>query len=468
MRRRRPAVLALAVALSLVVAGCTGGGGRADGGGPEPATRRAGGSVTVAVWADPDPDDPGLGGAAVRDLTLPQLFEATPTGGWRESLVAPGSVRTAPDHTSASFRLREGASWSDGAPITADDLRRSADQRFVAGVDGPDAAGGVTVRFTGPLPGWRRLWSATASITPPRPGVSGGPFRVERVTRGLETVLHRNERWYGDRVLLDEVRLVLVPDAVTARQLLEAGSVDVVAPLPYTVRTSQLEAVDGARVVTSPASSWWTAVLVNRRVPVDVRRAVAATVDRDRFVQTLLTGEAVPVRDLGVTDADGGPPASGTPWPAVVAGDQQGLDGRTLELTVAEEEPMAGLLARSMQKRAIAVDGVLELRSAELRRVEGWLSEGSYDVAVVPLFDGPEPCWRCRWESALPAQAAAADAGAAGAVGALQQALRDEALVVPLWRGAAVVAARERVVGVTANGFAVSAAAGAPSWSVRS
>ncbi|MGI8793169.1 MAG: hypothetical protein ACR2H3_08335, partial [Acidimicrobiales bacterium] len=156
---RRGAVSML-VLLAVLVAGCTF--GRGDGGSPAttgPDGPPRGGVARVGVSLRPEPDQPTLGGDAVRQLLLPQLFTATPAGTWEPSLVSPGSDVTASDNLSATFRLREGGVWSDGAPITADDLRRDFDTRAVAGVDGPDADETITVRFTSPLPGWRRLWS---------------------------------------------------------------------------------------------------------------------------------------------------------------------------------------------------------------------------------------------------------------------------------------------------------------------
>ncbi|MEO6121320.1 MAG: hypothetical protein ABIW46_08060, partial [Acidimicrobiales bacterium] len=125
-----------------------------------------GGAARVGVWGEPDPQAPTLGGAAVRALVLPQLFVAGPEGRWMPSLVVGGSDTTAADSRSAAFKLRAGT-WSDGTAISALDLRRTADPRFVAGVDGPAADGVVTVRFTQPLPGWRRLWSGVDSVGPP-------------------------------------------------------------------------------------------------------------------------------------------------------------------------------------------------------------------------------------------------------------------------------------------------------------
>jgi hypothetical protein len=40
-----------------------------------------------------------------------------------------------------------------------------------------------------------------------------------------------------------------------------------------------------------------------------------------------------------------------------------------------------------MQKRARAAGGTLELRSAEVDRVEGWLRDGSFEAGVVLTLD---------------------------------------------------------------------------------
>jgi hypothetical protein len=424
----------------------------------EAVERPRGGSVRVGVWSRPDPAAPTLGGAAVRALVLPQLFVAGPDGRWSPSLVEPGSDQTAPDETSASFRIRAGATWSNSTAIGADDLRRSADARFVAGVDGPGADGRLTVRFTQRLPGWRRLWSFTDSVTPPAPGVWGGPFVVSSMTADLETVLRRNDRWFGGPgPFLDEVRLVLVPDAVTARQLLARGELDVVAPPAYTVRTRQLEGLDGVSVAGVPRGGWSVSLLLNpARLGAEERGALIATVDRRLFAGTLLRDEAA------VLDGFAGP-EDGT-WAAVGPADPAGLRGERVDLVGMLEEPMTALLQRAMQKRAHGAGGFLELRNAEADRVERWIAEGSYDAAIVMTVDAPEPCWRCRWERVDAGLAGAADGGDASAVRALEAKLRDEGWVLPLWRGRTVVAWREGLGGVKANGFALSGAWNAWEW----
>ena len=417
------------------------------------------------MWAEPNPGGATLGGAAVRSLVLPQLFVAEPDGRWTPSLVVPGSDTTAPDKRSATLRLRPGAVWSDGSPITADDLRRSADGRFVAGVDGPAADGAVTVRFTQVLPGWRRLWSGTDVVSAPAAGVWGGPFVLAGYVPGLEAVLRANDRWYAGRAFLDEVHLVLVPDATIARQLLAKGELDVVMPPASTVRTRQLEAIPGVtvakgRAATGPAGTaggWWAGLLLRPGgLSRERRAAVAASVDRAAFVGTLLQGEAA-VLD-GFMGVDTGA------WAGIGPGASGALQGTTVDLVGELEEPMTATLQRSMQKRAHPSGGRLELRNAEADRVEGWLAEGSYQAAVVLQFDGPVVCWTCRWASVDEALARLADAGDEAAARALETRLRDEALLLPLWRPVPVVGWRDGLGGVRPNPFALSGAWNAWEW----
>jgi ABC-type transport system substrate-binding protein len=390
----------------------------------------------------------------VRALVYPQLFVARPDGSWEASLVEPGSERLAPDRRSASFRFRRGATWSDGTAITADDLRR-VPEPYVVAVDGPAPDGRVTVRFNQPVPGWHRLWSVTSSVSPPRPGVWGGPFVLAGHTTGLEAVLRRNEHWYGGPgPFLDEVRLVLVPDAVTARQLLARGQLDVVMPPGASVRTDQLRALSGVSVATSARTGWWVGLRANpKRLDADQRRSLFQFVDRSAFVGTLLHGEAALLNGFsGPEDTTWAtlPSAGRRPGPIEVAG--------------ANEDPMTAVLGKALQRGGRAVGSDVSLRSARVEQVDQWVASGVYEAAVVTNLDGPDACWTCRWSEVDAVLASAADSGDAAAARQLEGRLRDDALVLPLWRPTAVVAWRDGLAGVRVNGYASSAAWNAAEW----
>jgi ABC-type oligopeptide transport system substrate-binding subunit len=384
----------------------------------------------------------------------PQLFVARPDGSWEPSLAEPGSERLAPDRRSASFRLRRGAAWSDGTAITAGDLRRVPEPSVVA-VDGPAPDGRVTVRFNQPLPGWHRLWSVTSSVTPPRPGLWGGPFLLAGYTPGLEAVLRRNERWYGGPASsLDEVRLVLVPDPATARQLLARGELDVVMPPGATVRTEQLRAIPGVSVATSTRTGWWEGLRANpKTLNGDERRSLFRFVDRSAFVGTLLRGEAAVLNGFsGPRDSTWAalPPPASKPGP--------------MELAGASEDPMAGVLAKALQRGGRVAGSEVAVRTARVEQVEQWVASGTYEAAVVTNLDGPDACWTCRWAEVDAVLASAADGGDAAAVRQLEGRLRDDALILPLWRPTAVVAWRDGLKGVRVNGYAASAAWNAYEW----
>jgi len=413
--------------------------------------------VKLGVWGAPDPAAPTLGGAAVRALVLPQLFVAAPDGTWLPSLVQPGSDASAADNRSARFRLRPGAQWSNGTAITAADLRRSADARFVAAVNGPAADGTITVRFTQALPAWRRLWSGTDSVSAPAAGVWGGPFVVAGSTPGLETVLHRNDHWWGAPApYLDEVRLTLVPDAVTARQLLARGDLDIVMPPAESARTKQLDGLAGVTVEGVNRGGWWVGMfLPSNRLSTSQRQALARAIDRHRFVDVLLAGEAFPLNGFaGAEDATFARAGAAGGWKS----------GSTVTLVGEDEEPVTTQLQRVIQQRAAAAKATVELRNVDAGLAETWLADRKYDAFVVMAFDGPDPCWTCRWSDVDGRLSSTADAGDRRAMTDLEAELRDQALVVPLWRPRTVVAYRDGLHGVRANGYGLDAAWNAWEW----
>lgn len=408
------------------------------------------GSVRVGIWIEPEPGALHVGGAIVRSLIEPQLFTARPGGGWAPRLVEPGSVVESDDLMQVSFRLRSGARWSDGSEIDGDDLRRTVDRRAVEAVSESD--GVITVLFTQPLPGWRRLWSGIASITPPAAHLFGGPFRVSEVIEGLETVLVPNDSWWGARAgegpWVDELRLVVVPDQVTLLQLFERGELDVVAPWAVPgLQTYICEDSATCSFDVDAGGGWQAMVVLNADVVGrEVRRSVLTGFAPDQFVGALLRGEstALPFGSLE-------PRALGD------------LDSE-LRLSVAEDIPMLGAMARAVQIQAADDGGVVpELRIGPSRLVADWAAASDFEVLIAETYLGPSPCWFCLFGNVLPGEAGLADAGDTSP---LFERLGADALARPLWVSDRVVAWNPRVEGVVANGWSMFATWNAWQWSV--
>lgn len=417
-----------------------------------------GGSVRVAVSTPPELSDTGSGGNTLRQLVYPKLFVARPDGKWVASTVEPGSDHGARNGKSASFRLRTGARWSNGAAITADDLRRTMDKRFVKSIDGPDNQGRITVRFIDRLIDWRRLWSGADSIAPPSPDTYGGPFVVRSVASGLETVLARNDSWIGAPITpyLDEVRLVLVSDSVTAKHMLASGQIDVVVPADDTVRTDQYSRLSNVAVDVRPASGEVVALRLNpNNVPESARRRLLALFQRERFVNSLLRDEATVVYGLDGQDV----------WRAGADAERTHLEGIRMTVTAPADQPLMTLLAASLQRSVVADHGALGFNVVDTSTLNTRVGSGEYDAVVEVDNDGPKTCWTCHWADVDSVLARRADGGDTNATVSLERRLREHALYFPLWRGKSVAAWRNGVVnGVSANGFSPGVAWNAELW----
>lgn len=404
--------------------------------------------VRIGVWLPPNPSANTYGGAAVRSLVYPQLFRATPDGKWEASLVERGSDVTRKGARSARFRLRPRALWSDGTPITVSDLRRTLDGRFVTAIDDATPSGTVVVRFSQALPGWRRLWSGLAAISPPRDGLFGGPYNIATVTPNLETVLVANPRYYGPRPKIREVRLVLVPDPEIQARLMDKGELDVIAPPAFTDRTRRLRRIDSTRVLIGDAQrGGWTAALVANpsRLPLAQRMSLFSLVDTDRFARVLLRGEATPSR-RGVSPSGPTPPTSSVP---AIASPLESAPG--------------DLLLHAMQRTGYKAGISFDLRPAEFDRVLDAYAAGAYDALFRFEPSAPEICWTCSYAGIDAEMAKRADAGDRSAISTLNRRLVVEGLERPLWRERPVAAVRDGLAGVSLNGFHVAG----PAWNIE-
>ena len=404
-----------------------------------------GGTVRVAVMSPPEFEDNGAGGATLRDMTLPKLFDAYPDGTWRASLVEPGSDRASRDGKSATFRLRD-ATWSDGSLVSEDDLARTADPRFVDTIEGPDSDGEITVRFRQKLPGWRNLWSGANSISAPSPGLTAGAFNVQRVTSGLETVLARNERAYGNVPFVDEVRLVVVSDASTARQLMATGQVDVFAQPPSTSRKSDLQAINGVDVNVSEKTGAWSALRFEKATP-----GAMGVLPRKQFVDAFFVDEAKAFDGF-----------DSSVWRNTT---DKSLSDTSLQLTMPVEEPLHVAFEQMFINAVEKAGGQASVQSRATADVRRALANDSYEVAFDSGQAGPQMCWLCTFPGVDDRLAERADSGDQPAADQLQAKARKAGTFLPLWRPDVVVGSRSAAVsGVVANGFTQSVAWGADIW----
>lgn len=326
----RPAVgvlPALLFALA-ILAGCTGAPPPVVGQVPTPAP-------APTPQLEPDPtelrigvDDLGVGfnphrvadetplSRAMAALVLPSAFRPGPDGEPRLDTAVVTSARvteTAP--FTVSYEIAPAASWSDNAPIAAEDFVYLWEQlRSQPGVADPsgyrlidDVAsrqGGKTVdvTFSKPFAGWQTLFNnllpAHLLRAAPRGWgtvlddgypASGGPFAIRQIDldRG-EIILERNDRYWGPPAQSDRIVLRAVDKARQVEALRSGDShLALFSADAGTVRSLR-DLGDQVQMMTVPRPATMEMLLrqdSRALADVKVRQAVLAALDRPALIE---------------------------------------------------------------------------------------------------------------------------------------------------------------------------------------
>jgi len=324
--------------------------------GAEPSTPRRGGTVVVGWGAEPN---------GVNELTVPasqvthevqfrmflNLAEEQPDFERHPPSFAPSLAESwewSPDHKTLTFHLRDGVVWSDGVPVTTDDVRwtwtaqrdpdiawENADSKsWITDVEAVDPR---TVRFHFSRVYAKQFLDANEGAILPRHAwekipfaqwrksaewfrqhlVVDGPFTVASWEHQQQVVLKRNDRYYEQGLpRLDRVVLRQLSDQAAGFSQLLSGELDFVA---------QISPADIPRVKANPRLAlipYWTNLYVtvdwNNDNPLfkdpEVRRALTLAIDRQTIVDTIL-GPYGRVADSHVISTVWAHDPSLRPWP---------------------------------------------------------------------------------------------------------------------------------------------------------
>src|SRR5579864_1361775 len=360
---RLPLLLSLWTAAGLAAGGCGGGGGDRAGGPAHrpPATQEGGAQAGPAgppgssgpagpagTAGSPGAAVPHRGGTIVTGWTaepravnelivqatnpnqelvfqlFARLLREEPDFERHPPMFTPALARSyewSADHKTLTLHLRENARWSDGVPVTADDVRWTWQAQVspevawessymkddIADVEAVDPHT-VRVRFKrvyakqmldvnegGILP--RHVWGQIPFSRWRQSGdwfrqhlVVDGPFMLGSWRRQQELVLVRNPSFYDpDRPRLDRVVMRIIPDQASILAQLDSGEVDftqAISPqdVPHVTANPRL------RVLAFPYRNWIGVAWNGSRQPFsdpDVRRALGMALDRRAIVETI-------------------------------------------------------------------------------------------------------------------------------------------------------------------------------------
>ena len=240
-----------------------------------------------------------------------------------------------PDGLEWRFTLRENATWQDGQPVTADDVKFSFDyvttgaassvSRLGASLDlrevvveAPDV---VVVRLNKPTAVFeedvamrlfiipRHIWSPVADPARFRGAgaVTGsGPYKLESFDEAAGSYLYTaNESFYLGSPYVKRLEIVPAPDELLA---LQRGEIDAGELLDESAPEAQIKAFESNRNFTKLEGTydWMMALHINlsKGFPYDrteFRQAVAYALDRKDMVNRLLQGRGEPASVGGLT-----------------------------------------------------------------------------------------------------------------------------------------------------------------------
>ncbi|MFC7106945.1 ABC transporter substrate-binding protein [Nonomuraea rubra] len=232
------------------------------------------------------------------------------------------------DAMSWSFTIRDGARWSNGEPVTAQDvvftyetLKKDGTRFDLTFVDRIVAAGETQVTFHLKTP--RSTFVSQLSEIPILPAkhydtnysrnpIGSGPYTVADYQQGQQLILKANPHWYGQRPQFTKLTfLFLGEDAALAAA--RAGSVDI-AYVPPTFADQRIagmtlqsfESIDsrGLSLPTLPAGNrgkiQGNDVSVGNDVTADpaIRKALNIGFDREEITKIVLQGHGRPAYTL--------------------------------------------------------------------------------------------------------------------------------------------------------------------------
>ena len=241
------------------------------------------------------------------------------------------SAEPSTDFKMWTVKLQKGATWHDGKPVTAEDIKFTfeyyskfpgASGRYAHHVndvppfDKAEVVDEKTVRlfFKTAAPTFKILPGADLPIIPKHvwenvaePSkqtqslpIGSGPFKVVEIVPDQKYRLVANENYFKGKPMIDELILPIVKDPAAAFAALQTGQVDFVARNVPPELVEQFKSVSGIKVVTGTRFESIHINFNGRKEPLTnakVRKAMMLATDNAAMLKTVLAGKGRPGLD---------------------------------------------------------------------------------------------------------------------------------------------------------------------------
>jgi len=317
--RVRPRVLtAIAVAAVLALSACSG--ASSSGSAQDTGTPQSGGTLTWAVASATTAGgvDPMVATGLANQTIMDQAYETLLTRD-ADGEIQPGLATSwdQPDDTTFVFELREGVTFADGTPFTADDVvytfetyqkATTSKKAYLDGLEKVEATGDLEVTFSFDSPNGTFLNAVAHRETFMIVGREGygnatdderetatfgtGPYQVTGWDEGVSITLDANPDYWGeDGPYVDTIDVSIIPDDSTRLAAVQQGSVDAASFSDATVAEQAEQAGDTMGDLSYTQS---LPIFINpdsgALSDVRVRQAVSLALDRQALIDTAMLG----------------------------------------------------------------------------------------------------------------------------------------------------------------------------------
>jgi peptide/nickel transport system substrate-binding protein len=273
--------------------------------------------VTVALTGEPvNLDFTTTAGAAIPQALMSNVYEGLveiDQEGEIQPLLAE-SWELSEDRKTYTFKLREGATFSNGEAFTAEDVKFSIErvqsEAWVSSlkakmdvVDSVEVLSDTEVAITLKQPSNAWLFDmgtlVGAMFDPSgvddlaNTAIGTGPYAIEAWNRGQSIELAARDDYWGEKPGVETATLRYFADAVATTNALQSGDVDVVYNMQAPELLSSFESDDKFQVLEGTSNGEIVLSMNNNEAPFDdvrVRQAVMHAIDRQAVVDTAWNG----------------------------------------------------------------------------------------------------------------------------------------------------------------------------------
>ena len=287
MKLRRRTLVAGCALATAIVAGVLGGTTAAS-------TGATGGTVVFGAEQEP----PCLNGVLAGcnntwtswtvGISFPGLYKILPSGDLAPDLLE-GEAKLTKSPFTVTYKIKKNANWSDGKPVSAQDviftlqtiLNPKNDVAGRAGYEDVARAKAIdskTVKliFKKPYAAWKLLfygqfgvlpkhalqgkdfneiWNTNVNSQTTGKPIGSGPFILESYTKGQSMTMVRNPKYYGKAPKIGKIVFRFITNTDSEIQAIKGGEVDAIYPQPQ-LQLGDLRRTSGLKVLSSAGSQY--------------------------------------------------------------------------------------------------------------------------------------------------------------------------------------------------------------------